>query len=185
MRPWTTLTRDNRLDHPLLRVDMARRRREPGLERDFIVLTSPDWVNVVPITAHGEVVLIRQWRHGTEAETLEIPGGVVDAGESPRQAGLRELAEETGYQAGRVEELGWVEPNPALFTNRCHTLLATDCHRVGEQRPEDTEEIEVLTRPLDEVPGLVASGAIGHSLVVAALALMWLKRPGLAPGPDM
>ena len=93
------------------------------------MLRAPDWVNVIPLLAGGEVVLVRQWRYGTAAPTLEIPGGMVEA-ESEREAAERELLEETGYRARSWRRLGEVHPNPAFLTNRCGTWLATDLERV-------------------------------------------------------
>ena len=93
-------------------------------EHDFYFIDSADWVNLVPITAAGEVVLIRQYRHGSQNVTLEIPGGLVDPGEDPRDAVVRECLEETGYGAGEVSSLGVLNPNPALFPNRLHTCVA-------------------------------------------------------------
>ena len=140
-----------------------------------MVLDCPGWVNVIATTPEGQVVLIRQWRHGIQGVTLEIPGGMVDPGEDPMAAGARELLEETGYQAAELIPLGWVDPNPALFNNRCHTFWAQDAVWVHDARPEDTEDIEVLLTPRKDLPSLVASGRITHSLVVAALSLFWLR----------
>ncbi|MGH9901890.1 MAG: NUDIX hydrolase, partial [Pyrinomonadaceae bacterium] len=99
------------------RVFQVRRDRSAnprdGREHDFYVIEAPDWINVIPLTADDEVVMIEQYRHGTEEITLEIPGGMVDAGESPREAAARELIEETGYAAREVVELGRTRPNPA------------------------------------------------------------------------
>jgi 8-oxo-dGTP pyrophosphatase MutT (NUDIX family) len=173
------------LDHPVLRVDLAQRSLGDEPAHEFVVLHSPDWVNVVPITSHGQVVLIRQWRHGIAEEALEIPGGIIDPGETPMIAGARELAEETGYEPKRMEPLGWVHPNPALFSNRCYTCLALDCHEAGPPRPEDTEQIQVELRPLDQVPQLIRSGEISHSLVVAAFTRYWLEHGGLAQASEL
>ena len=171
---WRTQASRTILDHPVLRVDAQLRRRDDGLEHEFLVLSSPDWVNIIPVTIQGRVVLIRQWRHGIREAALEIPGGMVDPGETPAQAAARELLEETGCRAESLVDLGWVHPNPALFSNRCHTFLALGARRVQAQRTEDDEEIEVLTVAADELPGLVAAGHISHSLVVAALCKWWL-----------
>ena len=86
-----------------------------------MVLDCPDWVNIIPLTDDGQVVLIRQFRHGTQSVTLEVPGGVVEADESPEAAAVRELAEETGYVPERVKSLGFVSPNPAIQGNRSYT----------------------------------------------------------------
>jgi ADP-ribose pyrophosphatase len=175
MHRWRTVESSLALDHPVLRVERTRRRDEAGSEHEFVVLHSPDWVNVVPLTAEGRVILIRQWRQGNQEMTLEIPGGLVDPGETPAQAGARELREETGYLAAELSFLGKVNPNPALFSNTCHTFLALDCHLDGGQRLDPTERIEVVSVPMAELPGLVRRGEIVHSLVIAALSFFWLR----------
>lgn len=164
------------MDHPVLRVERVERSRQDGQAHQFIVLHSPAWVNIVPVTPEGRVVLIRQWRQGSQAPSLEIPGGLVDPGESPEAAAARELLEETGYASPGLVHLGKVNPNPALFDNTCHTYLAPQAVRVAEPRLDDTENIEVLTVPGQEVPGLVRRGEIDHSLVLAALCFHWLAQ---------
>jgi 8-oxo-dGTP pyrophosphatase MutT (NUDIX family) len=155
-----------------------------GDERAFSVLETGDWVNVIPITAAGEIVLVRQWRHGTRAFTLEIPGGLVDPGEDPAVAAAREVREETGFAGDAVEALGVVETNPAIIDNRTHTFLIENCRSVGAQQQDDGEDIAVVLRPLAEVPELVRSGAIRHSLVVCGFWWLALRRPDLlALGP--
>lgn len=140
--------------------------------RDFWVIEAPDWINVIPLTPEGRVLLVRQYRFGTQEFTLEIPGGMCDPGEQPLEAARRELREETGFDAERIVDLGWVHPNPAVQTNRCHTYLARDVVRVGEPTPDPNEEFEQLSVPLDEIPGLIAGRRITHALVVAAFQLL-------------
>ena len=161
--------------------DLDRVRLAPpdgGAEEDFFVLDAPDWVNVVPITRDREVVLIRQFRFGVEDVTLEIPGGMCDDGESPLEAAARELREETGYVAREVVPLGWVQPNPAIQTNRCHSFLALDAGAEGAASPDPHERIEVVRVPLDRIPALVRGGEIRHALVIAAFHFVWLRESG-------
>jgi len=186
LRPWRDTARRMCLQHSVLSVAEVRRRRTDGAEGEFIVLESPEWVNVVALTPQDEVVLVRQWRHGIGEVALEIPGGLVDPGESPARAAVRELAEETGYHASHWEPLAWVHPNPALFTNRCHTFLARGAVRRGAPHPDPHEEIEVLTLPLEEVPALIRRGGITHSLVLSAFCHLWLRVGWpLVPGEDL
>ena len=113
-RSWTLLGSRNVSDHKIFRLRHDLYRFEPsGIERDFVVLDTPSWVNVVPVTADGRVVLIRQYRHGIQDVTLEIPGGIIDDDEPPEAAAARELQEETGYApSGCVSWLGCFRTPP-------------------------------------------------------------------------
>jgi 8-oxo-dGTP pyrophosphatase MutT (NUDIX family) len=145
-----------------------------GEELDFYVLDGADWVNVIPVTEDGNLVLIRQYRHGTEATTVEIPGGAMDPGdESPLAAARRELLEETGHAAVDWSDLGWVHPNPAIQSNRCWTFLARGSRRVAAPRLDPGEDIEIFEAAPDEVKAMLKDGRITHSLVVAAFARYW------------
>ena len=151
-----------------------------GREHNFYVLEMPEWVNVVAVTPREEIVLIRQFRHGTRTVTLEIPGGMVDPGETPLEAARRELVEETGYGTENWHLLGTVHPNPAIQDNSCYTYLATGAVKISEQQTEGTEDIEVFTAPVSETDKMVLEGKITHSLVIAALYWYSLrKRPSL------
>lgn len=150
----------------------------PGTAGSFVYLDCPDWVNVVALTARREVILIAQFRHGVAEVTLEIPGGMVDTGEDPLAAGVRELREETGFGGGRARLIGAVRPNPAIMNNRCHTVLVEGVEQLGEATPEQHEEIAVRRVPLATVPDLIRGGAIDHALVVAAFHHLQLLGDG-------
>ena len=148
-----------------------------GQRHDFFVLETGDWVNIVPLTSAGEVVLIRQFRHGVEDFTLEIPGGMLDPEDpSPGDGALREMREETGYDSARVEPLGIAHPNPAIQGNRCHMFVAHDCTLRGATNFDTTEETEVLLAPLSSIPDLIQSGKISHALVLCAFHYLSLQR---------
>ena len=173
LRPFTTLSTTTELTTRIFRVDRMRRRSTmKATDHDYWRLVTPDWVNVVPVTRRGELVLVRQERHGIEANTLEIPGGMIDPGETPAAAALREMLEETGYRGETAEPLGALHPNPAIQGNRLHVFLARDVVKVGEPKPDSREEVEVVTVPITQARALVRSGAITHALVVCALYLL-------------
>ena len=154
------------------------RRDEEGTKKsgDFYVLDAADWINVIALTPENKVVLVEQFRHGSEDFELEIVGGLVDLDESPKDAALRELREETGYvvtEESEVTMIGKVLPNPAFLNNACYTYLVTNVKQEAEQQFDAHENIVVRLEPLEKIDGLIRTGHITHSLVVAAF--MWLK----------
>jgi ADP-ribose pyrophosphatase len=176
-KPWNHLETEVLQDCQIFRVSrtLAASPRT-GRSHPFHRIDSADWVNIVPLTPGGDVVLVRQYRHGSREVTLEIPGGMVDPGESPLQAAARELLEETGYRAASVEPIGVANPNPALFGNRIHVFLGRDAVPVAEIRCDGTEEtaVEVLTRP--ELRRIARRGGVSHALVLAALHFLDLHE---------
>jgi ADP-ribose pyrophosphatase len=156
-----------------------------GTQREFVVIDAPDWVNVLALTPCGRLVMVNQFRYGMDDFSWEIPGGVIERGEDPVAAGLRELEEETGYVGNSARLLGSVNPNPAIMNNRCHLVLVENVVLTTEQSWDPDEEIEVLSLPVDEVYAWAQSGRITHSLVLNALLLfapVWaeLKQARLA-----
>ncbi len=151
---------------------------ETDEEHKFYVMETADWVNVAPVTAGNELVCIRQYRHGSEEITLEIPGGIVDPGEEPAIAAARECLEETGYGTDDLVSLGVLNPNPAIFGNRVHTFVAPNAHVITEISNTSTEFTEVQLIPMEQVADLLVAGEIDHALVSATLwrMLYFLKR---------
>jgi ADP-ribose pyrophosphatase len=159
-----------------LRRDRSRFSRDDA-EHEFHVLESPEWCNIVPLTADEQVVMVRQFRHGVRGYTLEVPGGMIDADDpSPLVAARREMVEESGYDSDRVEPLGVVHPNPAIQSNRCHSFVAYDVERRHVPTFDSTEETEVVLVPLARVPDLMRSGEITHALVMVAFQWLALQR---------
>lgn len=168
-----------------LRTDLKINPRTGG-RHDFFVIECPDWVNVVAITPDSQLVMVEQFRHGTNTVELEVPGGVMDPQEcDPVAAGQRELREETGFEGTAPRLIGCIYPNPAIQSNTCHTLLVEQCELRHPTEFDPSEDIQVRLIPLDTVPQLIASGRIRHSLVIVALShyLMQRNQARGTPGP--
>jgi len=143
----------------------------------------PDWVSIVPVTKDGMFVFVRQYRVGIDAPTLEVPGGIIEEGQTPPDAALRELREETGYGAGKLARLGANRPNPALQDNWHHMFLLVGAERLGEPQFDHGEHCEVVLLTRDETRSCIRNGDITHALVLLALARAFdvLER---TPSPD-
>ena len=177
IRPWDVISTEPEEDFWILRVrrqvSISPRTGEP---HRVVIMDAPDWVNVIALTPDDHVVLIEQYRHGIGQVTLEIPGGMIDPGEDPTGAGLRELREETGFAGDPAELLGKVHPNPAFLSNACYTVLVRDARQIGELQQDSGEDIAVRLVPLNDIPNLIASGAITHALVIAAFHYLQLTE---------
>jgi len=153
-----------------------------GREHDFYVLDSVNWVNVVAITPDRQLVMVEQYRHGSNTVELEIPGGMMDPEETdPVATGVRELREETGYAGASAHLLGSVYSNPAILSNKTYTVLVENCRLEHDLEFDSGEDIVTRLVPLDDIPRLVAEEKIGHSLVVVALYYLELWQRGLKP----
>jgi 8-oxo-dGTP pyrophosphatase MutT (NUDIX family) len=141
-----------------------------GKEHDFFVLDSVDWVNVVAVTPQNELVMVEQFRHGTDTVELEIPGGMMDAHETdPVATGVRELREETGYEGENARLLGKVFANPAIMSNTCYTVIVENCRLKHGVEFDHGEDIITRLVPVADIPRLVTEEKIRHPLVVVAL----------------
>ena len=166
--------------HASCRIFDVRRQffRHPGdgREGDFFVLRTNDWVNVLALTRDEELVMVRQFRYGSQKLSLETPGGVAEKGEDPLTAGLRELREETGYSGKNARILSFCRPNSAILSNRCHFALVEEVEKVGDVQFDPNEEIETVLVPLTEIPSRISSGEISHSLALNAILHLFLER---------
>ncbi|MCY4130217.1 MAG: NUDIX hydrolase [Gammaproteobacteria bacterium] len=138
-----------------------------------LVLESVDWINIVALTPNEESVMVRQFRFGIGACTLETPGGMVDEGETPLEAAQRELLEETGYSSNDWSYLGAVEPNPAFHPHLCHHFLARNVVRVADLDLGPGEAIEIEVCDLDRLRDAMRDGSLRHSLALSALSRVY------------
>lgn len=164
---WTRLRDDLHADCRIFDVRKSRfHRSSDQKEGDFFVLDTNDWVNVLAVTKKEELVLVRQFRFGTEEFSLEPPGGVIEKGESPVFAGERELKEETGFTGKSAKVIGTVFPNSAIMSNRCHFLLVDEVEKTAGTSFDPNEELETVLVPIAELKNLVKKGEITHSIAL-------------------
>lgn len=138
---------------------------------DYFLWLSGDVAMVVPVTADGKMVLVKQYKYGADEEVIEFPAGFVDAKEDPESAARRELEEETGYSADKLELLGEFSLSPTKSDGKTFLYLARGAVRTKEAKFDVSEDIEILVRPKEEVMGMVEKGEIKVSDSVAAFFL--------------
>jgi len=149
-------------------------------EHDFFVIDAVNWVNVIALTPDLQLVMVEQYRHGSNTVELEIPGGMMDAKDtSPEMTGSRELREETGYEGAHARVIGEILPNPAIMSNTCFTVMIENCRCLHPVEFDHSEDIVTRLVPVSEIPQLVASGKIRHSLVAVALYHFELLQRGV------
>ncbi len=190
VQKWKTDSRKRQLETRIFTIDeVSRTHPETGVTGNFVVVDSPQWVNIIPVTESGHIVLVEQYRHGTDEVTLELPGGMIESGEDPREAGERECLEETGFgSSAEAELLGVADPNPAWLNNKCYMYVWRGCAKVAQQNLDMHEDIHVQLVPIKEVPALLLDGTIAHSLVLSAFLFYFFdlskSNPVLRDGQD-
>jgi len=146
---------------------------------DYYVLEYSNWVNAVAITEDNKVLMVKQYRHAAGITSLEIPGGVIDEGETPLQGLRRELLEETGYQFDDFEHLCTVYANPSTANNQTYCYLARGGKKVQGQHLDAQEDIVVETFTIDEVKQLLSDNKIAQALHCTGLFYALLKLGAL------
>ncbi len=134
---------------------------------NYYVRESAGFVIVFALTTEREVILVRQYRYGADAIHLELPAGTIDDGEDPRDCAIRELAEETGYEAGDVELIGSYRAEPARSTAFAYMFLATGARRTRDPLLDPTEIIEVELEPLESFRQMLRDGRIDNGASIA------------------
>ena len=134
------------------------------------ILETADWINIIAVTPEGKVVVVKQYRFGNRQVTTEIPAGLMEAGESPQEAAVRELREETGYTSQDWEYLGWVEPNPAFHNNRCHQWLAKEAVKTHPTEQDESEDVLFFEMSVDEIKSEIKAGRMRNSLILLSLS---------------
>ena len=171
--PWQLIHSELILDSRWLRVRRDRLRTAAGVEiPEYYVIDAPDIVVVFALTTAGEAVLVEQYRHGMQGATLELPAGVMDPDDpSPQATAERELLEETGYRADRLEFLGRLRPSPARQANVTYCFLGLECRPVGEPGGDPVEDITLRLLPLSELRAAALRCEMPSQVTVGCLFL--------------
>lgn len=149
---------------------------EKGVEWDFSVIDTFNWINVIALTEDNRFVLVKQHRLGSDELSIETPGGVIEEGEDPMDCAIREFREETGYEGGSIHLLKDLWVNPAIMSNRISFYFIDGCRKSSEQELDEAEDIEVLTPGIDELLPMMKNGVINHSIVITGLSLYFLSE---------
>lgn len=151
-----------------LRLDVDRIALPNGREMDFELVRHPGAAAVVPLLPGGEVLLVRQYRYATGGWLLEIPAGTLDPGESPESCAFREVEEETGYKAGKLEPLGWIWTTPGFTDEKIWLYVATDLAPTSQALDHD-EVLTVERMGFAEAVALASGGGLADGKSICAL----------------
>jgi ADP-ribose pyrophosphatase len=169
---WEVLGEEHEGDFEIFRA-RALRARSPrdGSEHTFHIADAPDGVTVIALTDDEQLVMVQQWRHPLQRVTLETPSGIVEPGEPPADAAVRELREETGYAGGEPHVVGCVVLNPSWQTTRLHVVVIRGARRAGDKELDEGEDTRVCCVPVARIKQKVLDGEVDSATAVAALAL--------------
>ena len=167
---WKVLESEYLFNEPWLTIRKEKCELPDGrLMPAYYTLEYPSWVSAFALTKDGKVVMVKQYRHGLEVVSTELPGGVVDKGETPEVAIARELKEETGYVFESFKMIGKISANPATTNNYMYMFLARGGEKVAAQSLDATEDLEVVIYTLEEVKQLLRENKIIQALHTAAI----------------
>jgi 8-oxo-dGTP pyrophosphatase MutT (NUDIX family) len=171
LQPWKKISSKPLADYRIFKVRTdVKECPASGKRGDFYVIESSNWVNVVAVTPDDHLVMVEQYRHGSDTIELEVPGGIIDPHDpSPVEAGVRELREETGYEGEHARIIGRVFANPAIMNNSMFTVMIEHCHLRHQTTFDHHEDLVTRLVPAAEIPGLIRAGRISHPLVAVAL----------------
>lgn len=179
LTPWPLKESRCAGDYKIFKVRSDRRTSpRTGKEHEFFVIESVDWCNVIALTPDNQLVMVEQYRQGTNLIELELPGGMIDPGEGPLETAARELREETGYAGDTPETVGFIYANPAIMNNKAHTTVIRNVTKQHDTQLDAGEDLITRLVPLVEIPKLIGDGTISHSLMVAALCRFQIAENG-------
>ena len=146
----------------------------------YYVVELPNWANAVVVTQNNEIVLVKQYRYPVDAVTLELPGGVINDGEDPMVAALRETQEETGYTSNQIQLICKTAPNPAINDNTAFFYLIENAVPTAHTNPDFFEDIEVVLYSKNDFIQLLQQNKIMHGVQLgpiyeALIQLGWLQ----------
>lgn len=177
LKEWSHLSSEYLVEEPWFKIrrDKVLKGNGQPMER-YYVWEFSNWVNVLPVTTEGDIILVRQYRYGLGVWSIEVPGGIMDPHESdPAEAAKRELLEETGYSCQTIEQVAVLSPNPSTQSNRLYCFLAKGCELTHEQSFDENEEIEVLKVKPAELLHMLRNNEIVQSLHVNAIMYALMK----------
>jgi ADP-ribose pyrophosphatase len=171
---WKTLAKKELFSSGLFRLTSQRcELADKRIMPNYYVIEFADWVNVIPVTPDGQVILVKQYRHASGLIHLELPGGSLDPRlqESNEQGARREMLEETGFDSNEMSLLTSHYPNPALQTNQMHCFFAFNAFKKQEQKLDEFEELSLYFCSIEKLEEHYLNGDINHSLMLASLGL--------------
>ncbi len=171
---WTETKRTVLYKTPVFTVTERHSEGPCGITGNYIVNDCMDWGIVIPVI-DDSFLMVKQWRHGEKSLSIEFPGGIMENGEDPEKAALRELREETGASSDDVELLGIMNPNPALFSNHVYVYCARNLKFSGKTELDHDEFLNSFKMKQAEVIKGMGTKDFPHALMSSALCL-WMAR---------